>query len=102
MLVLFVYLAFLTGFDIFPDAILHTFPVHRSTECLLETGCSRVFEVVMVPTYCSMSKGSRNDHGCTFAQYLCVFDQLSGVFGITSQFLDIGGQLPESLQSPWL
>ena len=64
------------------------------------TGCSGVLEVVMVPVYCSILKGSRKDHDSTFAQYLCAFHQLSGVLGITGQFVDIGGQFPEPPQFP--
>jgi len=54
---------------------------------------SGVLELVMVPTYCSMLKGSRKNHNCTCAQYLCVFYQLSGVIGITGQFVDLGVSL---------
>ena len=64
----FVYLAFMTVFDIFSDGRSHTFPIHRSMEYLIKRGHSRVLEVVMVPTYWSMSKGSRKDHDSSFAQ----------------------------------
>ena len=57
---------------IFSDNIAHAFPVHRSMECFLKTGCSGVLEVVVVPTYCSVLKSSRKDHGCIFTEDLCV------------------------------
>ena len=86
----FVHLAFMTVFNIVSDGILHTFPVHCSAECLSETGRSRVLEVVVVPTDCSMLKGNQKDHGSSFAHYLCIFHQLSGVLRIRSQFENIG------------
>ena len=88
----FIYLAFMTVFDIFTDGILQTFPIHCSTECLLETGRARVLEIVMVPTYGYMMESCRKDHDCAFTQHLCIVHQSNGVFLITSQYLMLGSQ----------
>jgi hypothetical protein len=81
--VLFVNLAFTTVFDIFLDGIAHTSPVHCSTERFLESGCARVLEAVVVPTYCSVLESSGQNHGHAFAQDLSIFNQLGGEAFIT-------------------
>ena len=85
MLVPFIDLAFTTVFDIFPDGIVHTFPVHRSMEGFLKLGCTGVLEVVVVPTYCLGLESSRQNHDRVLAHDLSIFNQLGGEFRITWQ-----------------
>ncbi len=53
-----VFLARSARFDIWPDSIVHTFPVHHGSNCLFKTWVAMIIEIVVIPTDCPV--GSRN------------------------------------------
>ena len=52
----------------FTDGTSHTFPVHCGVKCFFKSCVSRVLQVVVVPTDCTVLKSCKDDHLSIFAK----------------------------------